>query len=152
MHDLGERLIVGEVLEPHGARGGSTFDTPVVSPSRTHGDLFGNRVGAPPPRARAPRLRLARARLTNPASSPTNGSSPSPVTAEMVLDPLDLVGRDVALGSNDDPWTFEQVGLVVAELAQEDLQLFFGRHRRELSERSSKTQSTRARSTWRKKS
>ena len=63
------------------------------------------------------------------------------------LDALHLVRRHVALGTDDDARSFEKICLVVPEFTKEDLELFLGRVRRELSDRSSKTHSTRARST-----
>lgn len=64
---------------------------------------------------------------------------------------LDLVGGDVSLGAHHDPGSLEQVGLIVAEFAQQDLQLLLGGNGA-YSDRSKSTQRTRARSTWRKKS
>ena len=59
---------------------------------------------------------------------------PSPVTAEIGVHAVELVRRDVALGADDDPGPLEQVGLVVTELAQQDVELVLGRQRRRLRE------------------
>ena len=48
---------------------------------------------------------------------------PSPVDRRDRRDAVELVRGDVALGPDDDARALEQVGLVVAELAQQDLEL-----------------------------
>ena len=97
-------------------------------------------------------LVATRARRPGGPGGPTRASRPSPVIAEIVSTPVELVGGDVALGADDDARTLEQVALVVAELAQRGPPAARRGGSGAASERSRSTQSTRARSTWRKKS
>ncbi len=91
-----------------------------------------------------------RARLVHQARQPADDPA-NPVTSDRRhLRSVPLVELQIGLSADDEPGTFQQLGLVRAEFAEQNFVLLLGGHVVSRAVRSTITHSTRARSIWRR--
>lgn len=116
--NFGQRLIIGEILEANRASRRAALNEPSIVANALYGDLFGN--GSVDNDLVFERFGLVVSRLRDESSQLTNKFVESFARDRRYgVDTLELVGRYVALGPDDDTRTAQQISLIVAKFTQE---------------------------------
>src|SRR5665213_1089089 len=133
MDDLREGLIIGEVLEPHCASRGATVDRPGARTISFYGDLVRDRSVHHDLVFKGLGFFVAR-------DSHESRQRPDQLVESLAghgrdaRNALEFVDRDVTLRAHDYARARQEIGLVVAEFAQQHLELLFGWSRSQLRE------------------